>query len=64
MDHDCGCGHGAPAAHDSASLEFDADGELILPDPVIRPEMLTRACPIGPLDGSIDQRTRTVRLSG
>ena len=62
MDHDCGCGHGAHAAHDSASLEFDADGELILPDPVIRPEMLTRACPIGTLDGSwlLELERRTV----
>lgn len=62
MDHDCGCGHGAQAAHDSAPLEFDADGELILPDPVIRPEMLTRACPIGTLDGSwlLELERRTV----
>ncbi len=62
MDHDCGCGHAAPAAHDSAPLEFDADGELILPDPVIRPEVLTRACPIGTLDGSwlLELERRTV----
>ena len=62
MDHDCGCGHGAPAAHDSAPLEFDADGELILVDPVIRPEVLTRPCPIGTLDGSwlLELERRTV----
>ncbi|MFK4808183.1 hypothetical protein ACI3KX_20150 [Microbacterium sp. ZW CA_36] len=62
MDHDCGCGHAAPAAHDSAPLQFDADGELIVPGPVIRPEMLTRACPIGTLDGSwlLELERRTV----
>ncbi|MFE5410896.1 hypothetical protein [Microbacterium sp. NPDC056569] len=61
MDHDCGCGHAASAATDDAPLEFDADGEIVV-GPVIRPELLTRPCPIGTLDGSwlIELERRTV----
>lgn len=60
MDHDCGCGRAATAAQD-APLEFDADGELVV-GPVIRPELLTRPCPIGTLDGSwlLELERRTV----
>ena len=60
MENDCGCGHAASAAHDTP-LEFDADGELVV-GPVIRPELLTRPCPIGTLDGSwlIELERRTV----
>ncbi|MBW9119979.1 hypothetical protein JNB63_07740 [Microbacterium trichothecenolyticum] len=62
MEHDCGCGHAAHAGQDSAPLEFSADGEVILPDPIIRPEVLTRACPLGALDGSwlLELQRRTV----
>ncbi|WP_426322494.1 hypothetical protein [Microbacterium sp. E-13] len=62
MEHDCGCAHAASATHDSAALEFDADGEVVLPGSVIRPEVLTRACPIGTLDGSwlLELERRTV----
>jgi hypothetical protein len=61
MDHDCGCGHAASAAQDSAPLEFDADGQIVV-GPVIRPELLTRPCPIGTLDGSwlLELERRTV----
>ena len=60
MDHDCGCGRAASAAPD-APLEFDADGELVV-GPVIRPELLTRPCAIGTLDGSwlLELERRTV----
>ncbi|MEV4686499.1 hypothetical protein [Microbacterium sp. LWH3-1.2] len=51
MDHDCGCGHTASAVRDDVPLEFDADGELVT-GPVIRPELPTRPCPLGTLDGS------------
>ncbi|WP_285104613.1 hypothetical protein [Promicromonospora sp. MEB111] len=69
MDHDCGCGNEAPAAHHTghgtghhtAPLTFDADGQLVV-GPVIRPELLTRPCPIGTLDGSwlLELERRTV----
>lgn len=71
MDNDCGCGNDARAAHDphhahhaghhSVPLEFDADGQLVV-GPVIRPELLTRPCPIGALDGSwlLELERRTV----
>ena len=65
MDHDCGCGNDAHAAHHSAHrtapLTFDADGQLVV-GPVIRPELLTRPCPIGTLDGSwlLELERRTV----
>ncbi|WP_374976096.1 hypothetical protein ACEYYH_20300 [Microbacterium trichothecenolyticum] len=61
MDHDCGCGHAASAAHADEPLEFDADGELI-GAPIIRPELPTRPCPIGTLDGSwlLELERRTV----
>lgn len=61
MDHDCGCGHAASAAHADELLEFDADGELV-GGPIIRPELPTRPCPIGTLDGSwlLELERRTV----
>ena len=61
MDHDCGCGHAASAAHDDTPLEFDADGELVT-GPIIRPELPTRPCPLGTLDGSwlLELERRTV----
>jgi len=61
MDHDCGCGHAASAAHDDMPLEFDADGELVA-GPIIRPELPTRPCPLGTLDGSwlLELERRTV----
>ncbi|MGW2092127.1 hypothetical protein [Promicromonospora sukumoe] len=75
MDHDCGCGdeahvahhhsghhHGGhDAGHHGAPLEFDADGRLVV-GPLVRPELLTRPCPLGTLDGSwlLELERRTV----
>ena len=72
MDNDCGCGDDARAGHHSAHpghqsghhgapLEFDADGQLVV-GPVIRPDLFTRPCPIGTLDGSwlLELERRTV----
>lgn len=65
MDHECGCGNEAHAAHHGAHhmapLEFDADGQLVV-GPVVRPELLTRPCPVGTLDGSwlLELERRTV----
>lgn len=65
MSENCGCADAAPGP-ELPDLAFGEDGGIIGPvgeiaGPVIRPEWLTRPCPIGALDGSwlleVEQRT-------